>query len=81
MVARMTLGGVIAKPYVSEHSLFSRYSRDQRVEDNVHLATIGFEPVKKSDEALFQWKSYLGAHNLAPVNAVSTGLSNILRHW
>ena len=56
------------------------YSRDQRVEDNLHLATIGFEPVNKSDEALFLWRSYLGAHNLASVNTVGTGLPDALRH-
>lgn len=57
----------------------NRYSKDQRTEDNLHLATIGFEPVKKGEEALRLWNWYLRAHRLPEVDAVGTGLPDALR--
>ena len=57
----------------------TRYSRGQRTEYNMHLATIGFGHVTTGGEQLRLWNSYLGAHNLPEVVAVGTGLPDALR--
>ena len=56
-----------------------RYSRGQRTEYNVHLATMGVGHVTTGGEQLRLWNSYPRAHNLPEVVAVGTGLPDALR--
>ena len=56
-----------------------RLSKDQRTEDNLHLATIGARPATKEHETLARWNEYLKELGLPQVEKVGTGLPDHLR--
>ena len=56
-----------------------RLSKDKRMEENLHLATIGGSPGTKEDENLAQWNDYLSELGFPQVKKVGTGLPDHLR--
>ena len=56
-----------------------RLSKDSRIEDNLHLATIGAGPETKEDDARARWNDNLSELGLPQVRKVGTGLPDHLR--
>ncbi len=49
------------------------------MEENIHLATIGFGKKGSAGERLKWWNAYLSAHGLPEVDTVGSGLQDTLR--